>query len=100
MLGPIVEEPGTAGFHSFDDVGVYLYTENRDLIDSQAIGTLNESVSVSISSQEIPHYVIIDSPDFWRVRGVQVTYYQLADEKVYSSRVVASRGELPVTPAR
>lgn len=84
----------------FDDVGVYLYSENRTLIRAVSAGTLVRKANVSVRTEEIPEYIVIHSPEFWDVRKISVVYYELVDEAdgVYSPSTVSSKSELPAHP--
>ena len=96
MEGKIAETPGTAGFHEFRNVSVQLYTKNGTLIRSFQIGTLNWSTNVSITSKQVPYYVIITSPEFWEVDNIGVDYYERTEDDLYIQRIASSKSELPV----
>jgi len=61
MNGTIAD---TTASGPFEDVRVYFYTENKVLIKSTNVGTL--PANVSLTASQIPYYIIIDSPDFWK----------------------------------
>lgn len=84
------------------EVSVYLVTANGTIIESQKIGQLNRSVAVSMTADQIPKYVIINSPDFWEYENIDVSYYEFvqdsqAPEGIYTERSVSDESEFPVT---
>lgn len=100
MDGQIVENPGTGGFHEYQDVAVVLYAEDGELITSKQVGTLDVRANVTLTTDQVPHYIIIDSPTFWETRSIQVDYYERGADDRYTVYSATSRDELPVTPDR
>lgn len=100
MDGEITEAAGTGGFHRFENVTVYLYTEDGERIVAEHVGLLDARANVSITSERIPHYVIIDSPGFWETRNVDVDYYERQSESQFTVYTVTDRDQLPVVPKR
>lgn len=97
MQGQIEEMPGTGGFHTYDNVTIFLYTQDEELITAEQVGTLDEELTVSIHENAIPYYGIIDAPDFWRTDDVNVDYYRYQDGR-YGEYPVSERRELPIHP--
>ncbi len=56
-------------------------------------------MAVSVSSQTIPHYVVLSSPDVWNGQD-EVQYFTYFDEAYqgYSASTISRRDELPFTP--
>ncbi|WEL19004.1 hypothetical protein SVXHr_2867 [Halorhabdus sp. SVX81] len=90
--GDITAEPGfnitgniqLSGLHQqqtrFDNFSIRLYREDGSLIKSHCMGTLtdNRNLNVSLTSNELPTYVVFASPEFWTkstVDDFQVAYY-------------------------
>jgi len=82
----------------YENVTMYLSHSNGSLIEARQLGTLDETVSVSVVSEEIPAYVYIDSPDFWKQDNFAVYYYEYrgGDGVQYRQEWAKSRSELPV----
>ena len=73
---------GTAGNRTVSNLTVALYDENRRQMSSVRIGNMSVNGTrgpvqqrVTIQSMAVPTYVIIESPDIWRMRGVQTSGY-------------------------
>lgn len=88
------------------NVTLYLYTPNGTVIAVDELGTLNESNSLGVSmrTERVPKYVVINSPDFWQHEGsISVDYYvhdeDWQDEPygAYVPRSIDSKDEFPVT---
>ena len=95
MNGQLVQTPGTAGFQSYDDVALKLYTANGALIHSRQLGTLEQELNISVSVSEVPEYVVFTSPDFWERDNTAVSYFEHGED-IYINHMVTSRHELPV----
>lgn len=103
--GRVVNEGDAPESGPFDSVGVYLYDGEKRLLDSQSVGRLEGSASVSLSSSELPKYVVIYSPGFWdsdslldwNSEKVVVDYLVRADG-YFSTDSATSEEELPVAP--
>lgn len=83
----------------FEDVTVYLFTENGTLIKSHVAGDLSKPVNVTITAEKTPYYVIVDSPDFWSESHIKVEYYRRLDSNVnrdFGEVEIRSRDEYPV----
>ena len=100
MGGQIAEQPGTSGFHEFEDVQVYLYTEDGSPITTEYVGTFDTRANVSINTTRIPYYIIIDSPSFWKIRNIEVDYYERGLDDLSTVYTATSREDLPVVPSR
>lgn len=88
----------------FRDVTIYLFSENGTLIRSHVAGDLRRPLNVTLTTDQIPHYVIIDSSDFWTEDDINVRYYLCIDvnrSEDYGQSEVQSRDGVPVSfPAR
>ncbi|MFD1514162.1 hypothetical protein [Halomarina rubra] len=83
---------------TYHNVSVYLYSESGRLLGTTDVGTLEYSANVSITTDERPHYIIIDTPDFWESSNVDVSYYKAEPTGEYTERGVTARADLPVRP--
>jgi len=84
----------------FNNVRIYLYYTNGTQINMIRVGTLKGGVNVSVRSDKIPEYVIVDSPDFWNTQKVSVEYFKRMSSGEYTTVGVTERSELPVQPER
>lgn len=84
----------------FENVTLYLYSSYESLIRSVQVGTLEHRRNVSVTTEQIPDYVIIWSPEFWEKGNMAVDYYTRTDAGPadYTVDTATSRGELPVEP--
>lgn len=81
----------------FNNVTMYFYRENGSLITSEHVGTVDRPAEVSATLDEVPEYIIINSPEFWQTSPITVNYYEIDDEDgSYSEHAVADRDEFPV----
>jgi len=84
----------------FRNTTIHLYHVNGTLIRSHRVGTLERSAKISITSEQVPEYVVINSPDFWQRSildpGVSIFYFELTEEGIYSEHGVESKNDLPV----
>lgn len=94
MEGRIVDDSITSDPRTYEDVTVYFYSTNGSTIRSVQLGDLESVMNVSVKSDRVPKYVILDSPDFYGGE-VDVAYY-IIRESGWSGRVVDTREELPV----
>lgn len=86
------------------DVTVSLYTSNGTIIASENLGSLSEdnSLDVTMQTDRIPEYVIINSPDFWQYQNIDLTYYEHDEDwqgephGAYVPRTISSKDEFPV----
>ena len=67
------------------------------------IGTLKEGQHprVTMQTDQIPKYVIVNSPEFWKYDKIGVFYWERVDSQdhpngIYAERSVSSRDEFPV----
>lgn len=72
MLGQVEVDPGTAPDRNFGDVRIVLYDDNQTVILEEQLGPMSTDSSihpsrraVNITSDVLPTYVIIESPDLW-----------------------------------
>lgn len=96
MEGTVRDTSITSDPPTYRNVTIYLYAEDGTLIQRVPVGTLDEGAEVSISSDEVPEYVILDSPDFYGGE-VEVGYYTRR-ESTWAEEIVDRREELPVQP--
>jgi len=96
MEGEIVDE--TASSPTYQNVTVYLYTEDGEIIEQRRIGTFNgSSESFVMRNERVPHYIIIDSPTFWRLNTVDATYYERSeDNSRYIGKPIRDKDEFPI----
>lgn len=72
MKGDISVGTGAAPDQNFSDVTVVLYDERKQVVKRVRIGNLSTNPAyyptakrINITSETIPTYVVIESPDFW-----------------------------------
>ena len=97
MEGEVMNTGQVSPPPEFNNVTVYLYAEDGTLIKSESIDSFEASTTITMHSQQVPKYVIIDSPDFWQY-DIQVDYWKLVTESngTYRQEVVTERNEFPV----
>lgn len=71
MDGNVSLTQGAAPDATFENVTVVLYNENKEVIRRVTVGNLSTtppplSQPINITSDTIPTYVVIESPDFWQ----------------------------------
>jgi len=88
---------------TFSNVTVYLYKANGAVIEHEHLGTLSEDneLRATMQTDQIPKYIIINSPEFWGYDEIGVRYYENIDYQespngVYSERTITSKDEFPV----
>lgn len=84
----------------FENVTVYLFTENGTLIRSHRAGTLTGLLNVSLTTSRTPHYVVIDSPDFWTEPRFTVEYYERSQRDIprdYGEHNAYARADFPIS---
>lgn len=96
MEGRLVDESFRSDPRTYEDVTVYLFDENGSTIRAVPVGDFEGSVNVSIRSNRVPRYVILDSPDFYGGE-IGVGYYVIEGSD-RSGHAVDTREELPVQP--
>jgi len=70
--------------------------ENGTVLNATDLGTMNgTSRSFTLTAQEVPKYIIIDSTDFWTEGDADVDYYTYQDGD-FELSVATSRSDLPV----
>lgn len=82
---------------TFENVAVVLYDGDGEKITSEAVGRLDASggeASFSISAAEQPHYISVESEDFWQEQ-ITVDYFVLVDDG-YRLERATERSDLPV----
>jgi len=96
MDGKIIDSAGPT--QTFENVTIYFYTSDGELIKERNLGTYSgSSEQFMMTSDEIPHYIIIDSPTFWELNTVDVDYYERSESySRYTVRTIRSRDEFPV----
>lgn len=95
MNGTIHDTTGSGPFHN---VTLYFYTEEANLLNETAVGTLTGQRDVSLTVSPSPNYIIIDSPDFWEINQIDVVYFVRQGDGTYAEETATARGELPVEP--
>jgi hypothetical protein len=65
------------------------------MVHAEGLGAYEGRTAVSIDSDRVPEWVIIDLPDFWDQPNLEVSYVELGENGVYSENVVDSRDEFP-----
>lgn len=96
--GDLVAGGGAPDRETYRDVSILLYAEDSTLVCSVTLGDWNpaEQMRVELSTNEIPQYVIIHSPDFWR-EPMSVEYFVRNEEPdEFVPHDASSRQELPV----
>ncbi|WP_436932713.1 hypothetical protein [Halosimplex halobium] len=97
ITGKVSNTGYTDARHS--DVSIYLMSSNGTVLISKELGTLSErsSLNVSVSTKEIPEYIIINSPSFWTYDQISVSYYEIENGgSTYVQEVIGSKDEFPV----
>lgn len=94
MEGRIIDSSITSDPRTYQDVTIEFYTEDGSLIRREPMGSFESVMNMSVKSERIPKYVILDSPDFYGGE-VEVAYYTIR-ESGWSGRVVDTREELPI----
>lgn len=93
---------GIPSQEAYENISIELYDEDGELMYSEKLGTLrnnSDELTVSISLQNTPYYVIFDSPDIWDGKtGVDYYVRSETDGIVFSSYGTSDRSELPITP--
>ena len=81
--------------NSFENLSICLYSRDGDLVHAERLGNWNlEPQNVTIVTDEVPQYVIIDSPYFWDGK-IRVEYISRTNDSLYDSQYAFSREELP-----
>ena len=97
-LNGTVENQGQGDVPTFQNVTVYLLTENDTQIASKDLGHLYRQTAVSMNATVEPKFVVFDSPDFWNTESIQVDYYEFVNKSgiEYTVHSVGSREQLPL----
>jgi hypothetical protein len=104
MSGTISESEVEGEAKTFDNVSVYLYNNDSELVRRVSVGSVGAGTrkSVSISTSTVPEYVIIYSPEFWEVDEISVDYFvrvqSTRSEYDYELHTAYAREDLPVSP--
>jgi len=95
MDGQVIDSTGPT--QTFENVTIYLYSSERELIKERNLGTYSSSSEQFVlRSDRAPYYIIIDSPTFWEL-DASVSYYEWSDvNSRYVGTPVESRDEFPV----
>ena len=102
MDGTVEAEGPVTDKRVFRDVVICLYTEDDQLLYTTSPADLPEpggKVNVSLTINETPKYIVINSTDFWDVSGLAVTYYSrevVEGETLFPTTRVDSPDKLPV----
>lgn len=94
MVGEVGVQSGAAPEGVYRNVEIVLYSDDYQAIRSIGLGDLGTSEAtvplsqeVNVTSEQVPQYVLIESPDFWTEEGeLQVDAYrrQGSDYKLYT----------------
>lgn len=98
LEGELVTGGGATNRDLYEDVNILLYRENESLLCSYRVGDWNptQPKRVSVSTNDVPGFVIIYSPDFWN-EPMSVEYFVSDDEGTgFVPREATSKEELPV----
>lgn len=99
--GVIQEQGGTAYQNTYHDIVVCLYAEDGEKLHTTTPVEINPSqrrVNISVTTDVVPKYVIVNSPDFWKHPDVQVTYYfktTFQGETAYQAERIGQHKSLP-----
>lgn len=97
MDGEIINSGQVTPPPEFPNLTVYLFAANGTLIEANNLGTMQSEVSVTITSNKIPKYVIIYSDKFQRYDDIDIGYYEyVPEDNIYAEHVVGSKDEFPV----
>lgn len=99
MDGHLSSGGGSSDKEQFRRVTVQLYAEDGTLLCDRKVGSLDAEsgrLSVSVTADVVPHYVVVTSPDFWSER-TYVSYFEQRSDGTYDREDVASKSELPVS---
>lgn len=98
LEGDISRGGGAGGKETYRDVVVCLYSENNSLMDKsdpRDIDGDSKRISVSLVTDSVPTYIIINSPDFWDVSDHRIAYYT----KIHSNGDILYDERWATTPA-
>lgn len=96
--GDLVAGGGAPDRETYRGVSILLYAADSTLMCSVTLGDWKPSVPmrVELSTDEVPQYVIIYSPDFWR-EPMSVEYFVRNDERdEFVPQDASSKEELPI----
>ncbi|QPV64150.1 hypothetical protein I7X12_05870 [Halosimplex litoreum] len=97
MHGAIIPNPYSEP--GIENISVYFYSEDGELLEKRGVGELNSRLNVSVRVETAPKYVIVDSPDFWSRSNIQTLYYYKAGmfdgQPNYQSKWASSKAEFP-----
>ncbi|QCC52026.1 hypothetical protein [Halapricum salinum] len=100
--GQIVNYAREGEQHSFEDLRVYLYSENETVLNSTRFDRLEtRSPRFSLSASKLPEHIIIYSDGFWQIDEFKVEYYshtEMESSIPYDPDFATSKDELPVIP--
>ena len=101
MEGQVENQEAVSDPTRFENVTVYLYTANESLIRSVSIGTLDRRAKISVTTKQIPEYIIISSARTLAMKNIVIDYYTRVDEGPgnYTVDTANSRQDLPVQPS-
>lgn len=101
MEGDISTGGGAGGKDTYRDVVVCLYANNGQLLNSSDPKDISgdyKRISISLSSDSVPKYVIINSRDFWDVSDHRIAYYKKINtngEILYDEQWATTPDDLP-----
>lgn len=95
--GRLAAENGKLNKEMYRDVAIQLYSESGQPICSQLIGDWEgDTRPISFSTETIPTYVIIYSPDFWDEPMAVEYFIHDRDRDLFVPEEATTRAELPV----
>lgn len=102
MNGNISVSVGAESDTTFDKVSIVFYTSEKKVIQRVSIGTLSTrsplQQPVNFTLSQIPAYVVIESPDFWRTDAtVYVEAYERPEDgrRYYSYTRTSAQEKFP-----
>lgn len=97
LRGELVADGGKLNKELYRDVSILLYSGEGSVICSHRVGDWKGNRrEVSFSTETIPTYVILYSPDFWQEPMVVDYFFYDSEREVFVSETASSRDELPV----
>lgn len=95
--GSVVTE-GRITNQTYHGVVVCLYDADRRLLNQSESASLTDptgEVNVSLSAEQRPEFIVVNSTDFWETPNIRVVYLQASDD-IYVASLVDDPSDLPV----
>jgi len=95
VTGDVEEDP-------YQNISVEYYTSAGQLLHKESIGSLSQDdsrESIAVEIDQVPEYIIFDSPDIWD-GDTSVVYYVRDEQSAsgYRAEDTTKRDKLPITP--